>query len=196
MKFAGAYLWAMSGYLLIAVPTTLVAELLPEASFNDWVGVVDIIDLHDGSKLFEYSAQSVPRDANDSVLSISFVPRFRCVPVVKVVAPGGNLEGDDSLSVEVYFGTDSLVYRGFLDFDGDNQVYSISATTNEMIELRERLDISATVRTRVSQKLDDNAQTANTENTTFESEFSLSGSTLSARATELHCQRHSPQDYM
>lgn len=196
MKFAGAYLWAMSGYLLIAVPTTLVAELLPEASFNDWVGVVDIIDLHDGSKLFEYSAQSVPRDANDSVLSISFVPRFRCVPVVRVVAPGGNLEGDDSLSVEVYFGTDSLVYRGFLDFDGDNQVYSISATTNEMIELRERLDISATVRTRVSQKLDDNAQTANTENTAFESEFSLSGSTLSARATELHCQRHSPQDYM
>lgn len=192
MKVAGGYPWVMAGWLLIALPGVLIAKELPDSSFRDWAGVVDVIELNDGSRLFEYSAQSSPGNSEGTILSIAFIPRFKCVPIVRLLAPADGLGEDDVLSIEVYLGSEQFIYSGFYDTDGDDQVYSIAASSDRLIALREKLDLSSTVRVRV---LLDNPQSADTAITVADSRFSLFGSKMSAKATELYCQSHSPQDY-
>lgn len=192
MKVAVAYPWVVTGWLLITLPRILIAEALPDSSFRDWSGFVDAIELSDGSKLFEYSAQSLPLNTADSVLSISFVPRFKCVPMLSVLVPADDLDEDSALSIEVYLGSEPFIYDGFRDTNGDKQVYSIAAPTDSLMALREKLDVSSTVRVRV---LTENVQSTDTQTTVADSAFSLFGSAMSTEATELHCQRHSPQDY-
>ncbi len=192
MKVAVAYPWVVTGWLLIALPRILIAEALPDASFRDWAGFVESVELRDGSKLFEYSAQSSPLDTAGSALSISFIPRFKCVPMLSVLVPADDLDEDSVLSIEVYLGSEPFIYNGFRDTNGDKQVYSIAAPADKLIALREKLDVSSTVRVRV---LTENVQSADTQTTVADSAFSLFGSAMSTKATELHCQRHSPQDY-
>lgn len=193
MQFVRAFPVVVAGWLLSAVSQLATAEILPDASFNSWAGVVNVIDLPDGTELYEYSAQSVPEIPGGAFLSISFIPRFNCLPVVQLHTPDRGLSENDEVLVEMFVGNQSVTYPGYIDIDGENQVYSLLALSSDLLGLRNRLDLSSTVRVRVSHEFADKTQRSVAASSGAELAFSLYGSALTAHATELHCRKHSVQ---
>ena len=170
----------------IAHGTASAREPMPDADFQQWRGWLERRSLDDGSVLSEYLARTGSPDDPDVTLSIGFVPRFDCTPVlgVRVVGDlsadvGEALDDGDRLSFAIDGESADVVL--LVDDDGRSTTLWFDAAADDRERIRRLIDEGS----RASLGLPD--ETTRT--------FSLLGSRQSAAAVEVACRTHEPLPY-
>ena len=184
--------------LLGSVNNTFAENRLPDSTFKDWTGVSNEIEMSDGSTLFEYAARSFSGSTEGAKLSLIFVPRFNCAPTVTVRMPDNGNTVNDRNSLLVSVDGVGTSYNFVADREPGFIIYSIAATVDELVELRENFDKSS----RVSISVMDNAPEDSTVTrdpvlgSSRAVTFSMFGSKLATLAVDTHCRSHKPLSFV
>ena len=204
MNISWGTLMALYFCLLGSVNNTFAENRLPDSTFKDWTGVSNEIEMSDGSTLFEYAARSFSGSTEGAKLSLIFVPRFNCAPTVTVRMPDDGNTVNDRNSLLVSVDGVSRPYSFVADREPGFIIYSIAATVDELVELRENFDTSS----RVSVSVIDNAKPVDDvpEDSTVTRgpvsgssravTFSMFGSKLATLAVDTHCRSHKPLSFV
>ena len=168
------------------------AEVLRDAAHSDWAGERLIRQLEDGSVMTEYLANTVASDRADALLTVAFMPRFECTPLIGIRIDSevtDDLERTTSLlrSLQMLDNGDRLsivVDRKRVPFpvlvdhssDGAALWYGVDREDRETLLLQ--MDGG------------DRAEIALSTNTTLK--FSLRGSRRSMLAVKKNCLLHEP----
>ena len=170
----------------VAHNTVSAREPMPDAAFLQWSGWLERRSLDDGSVLSEYLARTGSPDDPDVTLSIGFVPRFDCTPVL-----GVRVVGD--LSADVGEALD----------DGDRLTFSIDGEGADVVLLVDDdgrattlwFDAAADDRERIRRLIDEGSRASLGLPGESTLSFSLLGSRRSAAAVEVACRTHEPLPY-
>ena len=176
---------------------------LTASTFQDWKGSLVPITLNDGSQLNEYVAKTMSGSVEGASFGVSFLPRFRCAPVISVsVAAVSGIDLDTTVnSVQLKVDSNTTEFPVLVDDDEDGVRFTYNADENANQELLKVLDVSSRVSLVVPGKASaedsasgngTEANVASVETTATQIEFSLLGSKLSTQATRDHCQSHIP----
>lgn len=172
-----------AGMVIVLVAPIAPAAALPGATHMLWSGVLESRSLEDGSVLNEYVAWTNSPDERSVMLSIGFVPRFDCSPLISIriagAVAGPALADGDRLTLEI--DGEPLELELLVDADGTATTFWIDATAESRERLRRRLDKGS--RARLGLPGDRSI------------EFSLLGSSRSTAATEIACRLHEPLPY-
>lgn len=181
--------------LPLCFSTALQAEVLADAAHSDWAGERLTSELGDGSVMTEYLANTVASDRADAILSVAFMPRFECTPLI-----GIRIDSDVTDDPE----RTAALFRSLqlLD-DGDRLSMVIDQKRVPFPVLVDRSSDATALwygedredRETLSLQMDggDRAQIALSTSTTLT--FSLQGSRKSVLAVQQNCLKHEPVPY-
>lgn len=192
MNIGSACPWIVAGWLFSGILSVSAVESLPDSSFVDWSGLVRESDLADGSVLFEYTARTYSGRTSGAMLAISFVPRFNCEPTINVRLPRTDNPVIANPRLEFVFNGEEQSFAGFVDSDAVDAIYSVAASTPEVLALRNAIEVSSRTNIRVFQELDSSSDKASGP---YNLTFSLLGSRLATSMAEKHCWSHTPLAY-
>lgn len=68
----------------LCVSSFSLADVLRDAAHNDWAGERLVKELDDGSVMTEYLANTVASGRADALLTVAFMPRFECTPLIGI----------------------------------------------------------------------------------------------------------------
>lgn len=165
------------------------AEPLPDTIAEAWNGALEQRTLGDGSVLNEYVARTEASSTDGSgmiELLVSFVPRFRCAPLMGLrfseehAAAVADLFADGD-SVVLTLDDKAVNLPLAVDENGTSTTLWLHGSVDSQNELRARFDVASRARIVLSD--------------TVEYGFSLLGSQRSLKATEEHCLLHEPIPY-
>jgi len=173
---------------------------LADSTFQDWNGLLLQVPLNDGSTLNEYVARTMAGSVSGASLSVSFLPRFDCTPVISVsvsATSGTELESGRE-ALEFMIDRKPVDFPVLFDDEESGVRYTYNADQPQSTELLARLDVGSRVSVYFS--ADKAAAALVTESAAVDPqsvqneqiEFSLLGSSSSAQAVKEHCLAHIP----
>lgn len=191
MNIGRRYLLVAAFWLLGVTSHVFAEKRLPDSSFEDWTAVVNELALTDGSVLFDYTARTFSGRTEGAMLSMSFVPRFSCSPMLNLRLKNAEKSARGDVTLEINVGSERLQFGGLMDKDGGFVSYTVEASTEETRQLRELIDASARIRFSLSPAANE-AQSQSDADSNDSVVFSLLGSRLAMLSAESHCKAHVP----
>lgn len=173
-------------YTLFAQGFAGALETLPDAAYLQWSGGLESRSLDDGSVLNEYVSRTGALEEPDVTLSVRFVPRFDCSPLIGIriagaaVADIGSALGDGG--------------RVTLAIDGNAAGLDLFVDTDESVTTL-WMDAAAASRERLRRRIDAGSRAELELPGGWTIGFSLSGSRRSTAAIETACRTHEPLPY-
>ena len=162
------------------------ADALPGSDQLRWRGTLSQRTLEDGSVLNEYVTRTGATDEFDLSLSVGFVPRFDCSPLIgiRVVGPlAGSVGAELTDGAVATLAIDGETLEIPLLVDGSESVTGLWA------------DLAADSRERFRRRLDAGSRAELVLPGGVSATFSLRGSRRSLAATQAACRAHEPQPY-
>lgn len=196
--------------LLYATPAaySFSAAFIPASDHEDWVGELASLEMADGSLLHEYSALTLSGNRNGAALSVSFVPRFECKPIISFrVSKSDWLATSAEPQIEFSIDDRIVEFNALIDEYDESYLFSYHADSAQNRTLRNLLDVGSRVVASISElsaipsasEQSDNDSGAVPEPETAQSmrvNFSLLGSRKAVLVVEQACIDHQPVPYV
>lgn len=190
---------ALLGLLSVPALADVVGAKLPESTSQDWNGSLMQVVLNDGSQLSEYVAKTMAGSVEGAYLAVSFIPRFKCTPVISVfVDPASGIELDSNATVlDLRIDQKSIEFPVLGDAEEGAITFTFNADQNASSRLLATLDTGSRaffdLFSGTSLDLEVGATDSEAGQRVGEKiEFSLLGSKYSTQMVQDHCQAHTP----
>lgn len=175
------------------------ATELENIVFQNWSGLSRQTVLIDGSVLTEYVARTFSGNSDGAGLTVSFIPRFDCAPMVSIELPPGLVDLNSSLGFSV--DQQDADFPFLVDTEESKRIrISLNADGAGQKHLRQSFDHGSHASLHWSKPEPDDGKTTvaepGVEGAGRESVyFSLLGSRMTVKAVEGLCIAHKPIPY-
>lgn len=164
---------------------------LAQTSFRQWSGHLAQTTLADGSTLSEYTAVTEAMNQADAQLQVSFSPRFRCAPMIRLLVPVGIAESaEPGEPLPLRLDDATVTYPYTLDVIGTRRLLAYSASAALQERLLQQLDVAS--HAYLPRDLALASGSLQTDPRAAAVHFSLLGSQRSVAAVQEHCHGHVP----
>ena len=193
MKYCGNSLYVLGVHLSLIICALAAQPVFAEPALMAWEGSVQEDVLPDESTLVEFIASTSSKSAEGAILSISFIPRFNCSPLISVRVPSRQVSATGSV-LTLQIDGEQKTYPVIADTDDGEVIYTIDGSLRERAVLRKLLDLSLQVNAWVvrppSKPEDVRVNTEVKQYADSLADFSLLGSRRAAFSAEARCKSH------